>query len=280
MLRVPGYIAWPLAVAGSYGALYYVANRSVYYPSRYPQGPWDLQPQVGATDVWLDTPDGLRIHAWFVERPGASLVTLHLHGNAGNISHRVAQIRAITGAGSSVLMLDYRGYGKSQGRPTEQGLYTDAGTAYEHLLKAGFRAGQIVLHGESLGTAVAVDLASRRPCGGVVLEAPFTSAKDVARTVLPVIGPLLISSFDSRRKIGRIRAPVFFIQGDRDEIIPLRLGQALFAAAPEPKSFWIVPGAGHNDIIETAGADYRQRLRSFYATLGGFSYGSSGPGST
>ncbi len=269
MLRLAGYVAWPLVAAGAYGALYYAANRSVYYPLRYPHGPWELQAHIGAADVWLVTPDGLRIHAWSVERPGARLVSLHLHGNAGNISHRVAHIRAITDAGSSALMLDYRGYGKSQGRPTERGLYTDAETAYEHLLKTGFRPEQIVLHGESLGTAVAVDLASRRPCGGVVLEAPFTSARDVAQSVLPVIGPLLIWSFDSRGKIGRVHAPVLFIQGDSDEIIPPRLGQALFAAAPEPKSFWTVPGAGHNDILETAGAEYIRRLQSFYETLGG-----------
>ena len=100
-----------------------------------------------------------------------------------------------------------------------------------------------------------------------MLEAPFTSAKDVARTVLPVIGPMLVWSFDSREKIGRIHAPMLFIHGNRDEIIPLRLGQALFAAAPEPKSVWIVPDAGHNGIVETAGESYRQRLRSFYEGL-------------
>jgi len=100
-----------------------------------------------------------------------------------------------------------------------------------------------------------------------VLEAPFTSAKHVARSVLPIIGPLVIWSFDSRKKIGRIRAPILIIHGDRDEIIPTRLGQALFAAAPKPKSIWIVPGAHHNDIVETAGASYRRRLQSFYEGL-------------
>jgi fermentation-respiration switch protein FrsA (DUF1100 family) len=123
------------------------------------------------------------------------------------------------------------------------------------------------VHGESLGTAVAVDLASRRPCAAVVLEAPFTSGKDVAATVLPIIGPLVMWSFDSRKKIGHVRAPILIIHGDHDEIIPTRLGQALFAAAPEPKSIWIVPGAHHNDIVETAGASYREHLQSFYESL-------------
>jgi fermentation-respiration switch protein FrsA (DUF1100 family) len=262
------YIAWPLIAAIVYGALYFFANRSVYFPMKYPHGFWNVQGPLGASDVWLATRDGVRIHGWLVERQGARLVTLYLHGNAGNITHRELQIREIVAAGSSILMLDYRGYGKSAGRPTEKGLYRDADAAYEHLLQIGYRAEQVVLHGESLGTAVAVDLASRRTCAGVVLEAPFTCAKDVARDVLPVLGPMLIWSFDSRKKITQIGAPMLFIQGDQDEVIPLRLGQALFAAAREPKSFWMVPGAGHNDIINAAGSQYGQRLQTFYSSLG------------
>ena len=195
------------------------------------------------------------------------LVTLYLHGNAGNITHRGSQIREITSAGSSILMLDYRGYGKSSGRPTEGGLYADAEAAYQHLLKIGYQPGQIILHGESIGCAVAIHVASRNTCAGVVLETPFTSAKDVAQTVLPVLGPMLIWSFNSVNIISRVRVPMLFMQGDRDEIIPLRLGQKLFAAAPGPKSFWIIEGAGHNDILERAGQGYRRRLQSFYETL-------------
>jgi fermentation-respiration switch protein FrsA (DUF1100 family) len=271
MWRVSTYVAVPVIVAVVYLALCYIANRSVYFPAKYPEGLWDAQALLRATDVWLDTEDGVRIHAWSIPRDGAFFVTLHLHGNAGNITHRYPQFREILAAGSTILALDYRGYGKSHGksnaRPTERGLYRDAEAAYNYLLKTGFRPDHIIVHGESLGTAVAVDLAARRPCAAVVLEAPFPSAKDVARTVAPAIGPMLIWGFDSRAKIGRIHAPVFFIHGDRDEVIPLRLGQDLFAAAREPKSFWLVPGAGHNDIAEAAGASYRQRLQSFYEGL-------------
>ncbi len=267
MGHIPRYIAYPILAVMSYGLLYFMASRSVYFPSKYPEGFWDGQAQLRAVDVWLDTPDGVRIHGWSVEAQNARFVTLFLHGNAGNITDRYSHIREIAAAGSSILVIDYRGYGKSGGRPTEKGLYTDAETAYDHLVKTGFRPEQIILHGESLGTAVAVDLAAHRACAAVVLEAPFTSGKDVARTVLPVIGPWLTWSFDSRGKIGRSHAPVLFIHGNRDEIIPLQLGQALFTGAPEPKSFWIVPGAGHNDIIEAAGISYRRRLRSFYEGL-------------
>jgi uncharacterized protein len=266
-VNVPRYIAYPLIAGIAFGALSYWASRAVYIPSRYPEGDWERKEKLGAADAWIVTSDGVRIHGWYVNTGGSQLVTLFFHGNAGNITDRASHILEISKAGSSILMLDYRGYGKSGGRPTEKGLYSDARAAYEFVLKAGYRPEQVVIQGESLGTAVAVDLASQRPCAAVVLEAPFTSAKDVAGSVLPVIGPLLIWSFDSRSKVGRIRAPMLFIQGDHDEVIPLRLGQALFAVAPEPKSFWVVPGAGHNDIVETAGGAYSQRLRSLYEGL-------------
>jgi fermentation-respiration switch protein FrsA (DUF1100 family) len=103
----------------------------------------------------------------------------------------------------------------------------------------------------------------------MVLESAFTAAGDVAGTVMPMIGPLLIRSFDSRQKITRVRAPILFIHGSADDIVPMRLGRGLFEAAPEPKYFWAIPGAGHNDIVESAGLEYRERLRSFYESLEG-----------
>jgi len=266
---VSRYVPWIVVLVVVYGALRFAAARSVFYPLKYPGGLWDMQRELGAVDVWLNTADGVRLHAWWVERPGARWATLYLHGNAGNVTYRFPQFREIPAAGSSILMPDYRGYGKSSGRPSEKGLYIDADAAYEHLLRAGYSPDRIILHGESLGTAVAVQLASRRPCAAVILEAPFPSARDVAANLIPVLGPLLISGLDSRRLIGGVHVPLLFIQGDRDEVIPLRLGQALFAAAPEPKSFWVIPGAGHNDIIETAGPAYRQRLQAFYEGLRG-----------
>jgi fermentation-respiration switch protein FrsA (DUF1100 family) len=266
-MQIPGYIGWPIVIAFVIGMLFVVASRAPYYPMKYPSGFWGLQSKLGAEDVWLLTADGVRLHAWLVTAPQASLVTLYLHGNAGNVTHRFLQIREITAAGSSVLMLDYRGYGKSGGSTSERGLYTDADAAYVYLLDRGYSARHIVLQGESLGTAVAVDLASRKECAGVVLEAAFTSGGDVANTVLPVIGPLLFRSFDTKSKIANIRAPLLFFHGDRDEIIPLKLGRSLFEAAPEPKYFIEVPGAGHNDLVERAGPTYRERLHEFYGHL-------------
>jgi fermentation-respiration switch protein FrsA (DUF1100 family) len=266
-MQIPWYIAWPIVLAFSVGILFMVASRAAYYPIKYPSGFWMLQSELGAEDVWVHTSDGVRLHAWWVIAPQASLVTLYLHGNAGNVTHRFLEIREITAAGSSVLMLDYRGYGKSEGFPSQRGLYADADAAYLYLLDHGYSARHIVLQGESLGTAVAVDLASRKECAGVVLEAAFTSGRDVANTVLPVIGALVFRSFDSRSKIAKIRAPLLFFHGDRDEIIPLKLGRSLFEATPEPKWFIEIPGARHNDLIETAGSSYRERLYEFYRQL-------------
>ncbi len=266
-MQIPWYIGWPIVIAFVVGILFVVASRAPYYPLKYPSGFWELQSKLGAEDVWLLTADGVRLHAWWVVAPQASLVTLYLHGNAGNVTYRFPQIRQITAAGSSVLMLDYRGYGRSGGSPSEHGLYADADAAYLYLLDHGYSARHTVLQGESLGTAVAVDLASRKECAGVVLEAAFTSGGDVANTVLPGIGPILFRGFDSKSKIANIRAPLLFFHGDRDEIIPLKLGRSLFAAAPETKQFIAIPGAGHNDLVETAGSTYRERLHEFYGHL-------------
>jgi uncharacterized protein len=266
-VKVPWYVAWPLLLLVVYGVLAYFASRSVFYPMRHPTGWWHLQEQVGAQDVWLETGDGVKLHGWMVERKELPWVTLFLHGNAGNVTHRATHIETIVAAGSSILVPDYRGFGKSEGAPSESGLYADALAGYEYLLAQGFQASQIVVHGESLGTVAAVHLAAHRPCAGVVLEAPLTSARDIAGRVLPLLGPWLIWGYDSTRLIHQVRAPILILHGDRDEIIPFDMGQALYEAAPSPKRFQKLAGAGHNDILHSAGAEYTDALRSFYRSL-------------
>ena len=258
----------PVLLAIVYAALRFAANSAVYYPLRYPDGLWNLQRDVAATEVWLTAPDGVKLNAWWIRAPGARLVTVFFHGNAGNLTHRIEHMQAIIAAGSSLLLPDYRGYGKSEGRPSETGLYMDADAAYQWLIDQGHAPERIVIQGESLGTAVAVDLAARKSCAGVVLEAPFNSASRVAAGILPFLGPLIMRGFDSKRKIGKVREPLLFVHGDRDEVIPYRLGQDLYAAAPEPKSFWTVAGAGHNNLLEVAGDGYREHLAAFYNMLG------------
>jgi uncharacterized protein len=259
-------LIWIAVALVSYGVLVYAAGKTLYYPMRYPAGDWHSVP--GAQDVWINAVDGVKLHAWWVQHPEAKWVTLHLHGNAGNITYRDLAAASITAAGSSVLLLDYRGYGRSEGRPSESGLYRDAQAAYEWLIRRGHKADRIVIHGESLGAAVAVELASHNICAAVVLEAPFTSARAVAHRVLPFVGPLLVWGYDSKSRIGRVRAPVFIIHGGRDEVIGTEFGRDLFAAARDPKRLWIVQGAGHNDLHDTGRrAEFVKRLAEFYASL-------------
>lgn len=240
MTRLAG---WLVVLAVLYAAFWFWANRSVYYPMRYPAGWWEMRDRVGSRDVRLRTSDGVNLHAWWVEAPEARLATLFLHGNGGNLSHRIGHLRELVAAGTSVLILDYRGYGKSDGWPTEGGLYRDAEAGYDHLVRGGYTARSIVIHGESLGSSVAADLASRRECGAVVLEAPFTSAAAIAGRILPLLGPMVMRSFNTVSKLGGIRAPVLVIHGDRDEVIPFEMGERVYRAIAGPKEFWRVPGA-------------------------------------
>jgi uncharacterized protein len=250
-----------------YGAVYFIVSRLVYQPTRYPGGWWHTQAASGARDVWLRTRDGVRLNAWWVEAPGSHLATLYLHGNGGNLAHRPGHLREMTAAGSSVLILDYRGYGKSGGRPTERGLYRDADAAYDHLIGMGYLSGQIVVLGESLGSAVAVDLVSRRPCAGLILECPFTSLSAMAGKIVPVAGRWFAGGFNTRRKLALVHAPLLIIHGDLDTTVPYSMGQTLFEVANQPKSFWTVEGATHVDIVEAAGPLYRARLREFFESL-------------
>jgi fermentation-respiration switch protein FrsA (DUF1100 family) len=263
-----------LVCAGTFsvGALMWGASRMLYYPVKYPGGNWSAQSTVGATDVWLQSRDGTKLHAWWIPATAPSptshpLATLHLHGNGGNITDRVLSARHINAAGSPVLLLDYRGYGRSSGRSSETGLYQDAEAAYDWIISNGYSPEQIVIHGESLGTAVAVHLATERPSAGLVLEAPFTSARAVAGRVLPIMGPLLIWGYNSMGLIRRVRVPLLIIHGDRDEVIAFEFGQELFKAANNPKWFWTIHGATHNNLHIVGSAEFPARLAEFYRTI-------------
>ncbi len=244
-----------------------LVDSMTFYPSAYPDGYWELAEELGAEDVELEAGDGVKLHGWFVAtaaRP-ALVSTVFLHGNAGNITHRAASIQAVTQAGSNLLMIDYRGYGKSGGKPSEEGLYLDAVAAYDWL--AAREGGGIVCHGESLGTAVAADLATRRSCAGLILEAPFPSRQVVAGRVLPLVGPLVARGFETAAKLAHVEAPLLVIHGTADRVIPQSLGREVFEAAREPKQFWSVQDAGHNDLVYAAGPEYGRRLRSFYGSI-------------
>jgi uncharacterized protein len=217
-------------------------------------------------DVWIDTSDRVRLHGWLV--PAASSLGLFLfcHGNAGNISHRVDNIQRLHEIGFTVFIFDYRGYGNSEGRISEEGFYLDAEAAYRTARSFAERDNlKLIVFGRSLGGIAAVHIAAQVACAGVILESTFTHMGAMAREHFPLPGTerVLRSRLNSVDKIGRVKAPLLFFHGDLDVIVPLRLGQELFEAAPSPKEFVVIPGAGHNDTYLVAGKTYFDKLEAF-----------------
>jgi hypothetical protein len=217
-------------------------------------------------DILFRTRDGVRLHGWFLPHDRPLATVLFLHGNAGNISHRLPKARLLHELGMHVFLVDYRGYGRSQGRPSEAGTYRDAQAAWEALIaRRDVDRSRIVCFGESLGGAVAIDLATRAPCRALVIESSFTSLPDLVSDLFPAL-PLrwLVSTrYDSLRKLAAVRVPVLFMHGAQDDLVPLHHSHRLFAAAREPKDLFEVPAAGHNDVHVAAGKRWPERIEAF-----------------
>ena len=252
--QVQSFAWWPGQV---------LENSLLFHPS--PAKNWWPPPsQLAIQDVWLQSAEGVRIHAWWVPCPSAAGTILFCHGNAGNLSHRGQQVAQLMQAtGRSVLIFDYPGYGRSEGKPSETGCYAAADTAYDWLVRTALVPPErVVFFGESLGGGVATDLAVRRPNQALVLVKTFTSVPDMARKHLLTwaSAPLVHNKFDNLAKLPRYRGPVFIAHGDRDRVIPFSEGKKLEAAAREPKRFLALPGSDHNDPLPpmffTALADF------------------------
>jgi fermentation-respiration switch protein FrsA (DUF1100 family) len=248
-------------------AIRYFENSFIYFPPRFPEGfpPADLSP-LHVEDVWLTTQDNVRLNAWYLPSPGSGKALLVFHGNAENIGHGLGQAIFYSRLGVNVLAVDYRGYGRSEGSPNETGVYRDADAAYDYLVQVRHvRPKNIIVFGHSLGGAVAIDLASRRECGGLIVQSSFTSVRDMARRTfrIPLFEYIPKSRFDSLAKIRQVQAPILIVHGTRDAIVPFSMGQRLFTAAREPKFFFPVEGAGHNDVMEIGGDQLLQRFQSF-----------------
>ena len=242
----------------------------IYFPSRTLYGT-PAERGLRYVEASFTTADGVRLHGWFI--PGRSGLTwFWLHGNAGNISHRLENIELLHHRlGVSVFIFDYRGYGRSEGRPSEQGTYRDAEAALAYVRGLpSVDPSRIVVFGRSLGAAVAVELATHERVLGLILESPFSSIPAMARAVYPwlPVGPLLRTRYDSLGKIGRIEVPLLILHSPGDEVVPYQQGRDLFAAAREPKRFHAIEGAGHNDTYIVGGEPYWQALADFLATLG------------
>ncbi len=218
-------------------------------------------------DVLFKASDGVELHGWLV--PGTSDLTLvWFHGNAGNISHRVDNIAEVhERLGASVFIFDYRGYGRSEGTPSEKGTYLDAEAAMSYLRsREDVDENKLVLFGRSLGCAVAAETARANDVYALILESPLTSVQRLAGRVypwLPGIGRLATTKYDTLSKIKDVRAPVMVIHGDRDEVVPFDMGEEIFAAANAPKRFYAIEGAGHNDTYVVGGPAYFDALKEF-----------------
>jgi len=251
-----------------YAGLVLGESRFIYFPARtLTATPADAGLEF--VDVEVRSHDGVRLHGWWVPGRIESPTLLWFHGNAGNLGDRVGLLRLLhEELGLGIFMVDYRGYGRSEGKPSEDGLYADARAALD-AAQEHTAAGSdgVVVYGQSLGAAVAVELASARRLRGVVLEAAFTSIPDMARqhyAFLPV-GPLLRTSFDSESRIAEIDAPLLMLHGENDDIVPIEMGRQVFAAAEAPKEFRAIPGAGHNDVYLRT--EFVTALKSFLDTL-------------
>jgi hypothetical protein len=241
-------------------------RRLLFYPDRH----IDFTPRhigLDYQEVFLKTSDQVEIFAWFVPCAQAEWTVLICHGNAGNISHRLEKINFFHNLGCNVLIFDYRGYGQSQGKPSEKGFYRDVRSAYSYLVERGVSRERIVGFGESVGGAVIIDLAVEHKLGALIAESTFSDFRDMVRLFYRYLPHWLFSSrFDSLSKVKRIDCPKLFIHSRNDEIVPYELGKKLYESAAMPKEFLEVRG-GHNSCFFESEELLKQRVGEFLTGL-------------
>lgn len=248
-------------------------HRMIFFPN-YPgrlEGDWHAR-TLAPKDVWLTAADGTKLHAWWIPSATAKFTFLAFHGNASNIANRAPAYEFLRDLPANVLALEYRGYGRSEGKPSEAGLYLDADTAYQYLVSTEhLDPKSIVSFGQSLGTAVAAHLAAHNVVGGLVLEAPFPSASRVASKTfwfLPGLSLLVRSQFDTQSKLKQITAPILVVHCIEDPVLPFQFGQDVYNAARSPKHFLWINGDCHEESSLIAPAQYRSALQKFLASIG------------
>ena len=242
------------------GVLFLVQRSLMYHPTQNLSSP-ALSGIPEASSVLLSSEDGITLQSWYSVPKKEARILVYFHGNAGNISDRAFKVRPYIDAGLGIMLVGYRGYGDNPGYPTEIGLFYDGSAALAYLEKLGFPPKTWLLYGESLGSAVAVEMAQRyataaTPVGALILEAPFTSMSDVAAKHYPYVPAraLVKDRYDSQAKITTVNTRLLIFHGDRDRVVPISLGKQLFDKASEPKRFYQVKGAGHNDLYDFGSA--------------------------
>jgi hypothetical protein len=219
-------------------------------------------------DIYIDTPDGVKINGWFIPCDNAKYTLFFLHGNGGNISHRLDKIGLLNKTGLNIFIIDYRGYGRSPGKPSEAGIYRDAQAGYDYLInRRKISPGNIVAYGESLGTAAAIDLASKVELKALIVEGAFSSGRDMAKRIFPLIPWRAFSdSFNSLRKIKEVTVPKLFLHSLNDEIVPLALSKKLFDRASGLKHFGELAGS-HNTAFLDSQDKYLSAIAAFIKQL-------------
>lgn len=256
------------AVLGTYSPLAPLERQGVFHPDKYPAGDW--QPTVVLVqDAYFNSLDGVKLHGWYVRAAEPKAHALLLHGNAGNVTVLAESLRILRARHQlTVLALDYRGFGRSEGKPTEAGILQDARAARRWLAeKEGIAESDVVLLGQSLGGGVAIDLAAQDGARGLVLAGTFTSLPDVAQHHVPWLPMKLFMSMqmNSLRKIESYRGPLLLSHGEADEVIPYDQGLALYEACPSTSKRMItVRGGKHNDPQPE---EYRAAFDEFIAGL-------------
>lgn len=256
------------------GIVFYqrLENIIIFYPDKaLDDSPsnWNLPYR----DIQFLTPDGQKLHGWFFPVSAKSPVLLFCHGNAGNVSHRIENIKFLVKRDISVFIFDYRGYGQSSGRPSEKGVYIDGIAAYDYLTEIEkISPDRILVFGRSLGGSVAIEVALQRSVKCLIIESTFTSTKDMAKTIFPffVVSPFLPHNYNNIFKIADVSVPKLIIHGKNDKIVPFTMGKRLFAQATGQKTFLLLDGAKHNDTYIIGGKDYFEAISNFisYHVLG------------
>jgi len=242
------------------------SDRMIFYASR--DGNWDAWNRKDAKieEVWLTTGDGVKTLSWHLRQEKPRATVLFFHGNAGNIAHRTGTLLSLAKLNVDVFMVGYHGYGRSEGHASEAAIYLDADAAYAYLTeKCGVPASRVIVFGESLGGAPAIELASKKPCGGLIIQSAFSSIRDMSRVVIPQFPAywFLRSKMDNLRKIPRVGAPKIFIAATADEIVPCEQTRKLFDAAVEPREWRQFADCRHNDL-------FWAHNRAWLETIGGF----------
>jgi len=248
-------------------------DRFIFLPARHPEGEWQAREHasIPVDEVEYTVADGTRLVAWHSRPPNPRCTFLYFHGNAGNISHRLFVLESLASIGVAVFGVDYRGYGKSGGSPSEKGILTDAEGSWGHLtVVLGERPERIVLFGKSLGGAPAIDMAARVKCAGLIVQSSFTSIPEMASRAMPIF-PFrwfMKSTMDNRKRIAQARCPVLVVHSRDDEIIPFEHGVKLHAAAPAPNWFAEFQGVGHNDLIDARREEWLRDFDQFLNRIG------------